>query len=242
MRSIRVYSSQKLANKKSHIFDGVEFHHIKNVLKAKENQKVITFDNSGYVYEAVISKIFKKKCEIEILDASYQEPNKNFTEIAFSICKNPCSDLLIQKTTELGVSSIQPLITKNSIYNINKKSFHNKLEHWKKISINAAEQSERIYLPEIQEIKDLETYLKECNSSNKLVLDTKSNDMISKYKFSQKNLSTSILVGPEGDFTEDEYKAAKNLNFLSVSLGKNILRVETAALSALSFIKLIEDQ
>ena len=76
MRTIRVYSSQKLANKKSHIFDGVEFHHIKNVLKVKEKQKVVTFDNSGYVYEAVISKIFKKECEIEILDVSYQEPNK----------------------------------------------------------------------------------------------------------------------------------------------------------------------
>ena len=73
-------------------------------------------------------------------------------EIAFSLCKNPCSDLIIQKLTELGIQSIQPLISKNSIFFGRKIDLEKKIAHWRNISISACEQSERSYLPEIKRI------------------------------------------------------------------------------------------
>ena len=135
---------------------------------------------------------------------------------------------------------MQPLISKNSIFNHKKLDFEKKFNHWKSISISSCEQSERSYLPDIKKIISFQDYIKNCKSEKKIILDTKSKDMINNL-YNKPFCSTSILVGPEGDFSQDEYLYAKQSNFSSVSLGDNILRVETAAIAAISYIKIINN-
>ena len=93
-------------------------------------------------------------------------------------------------------------------------------------------------MPNIKKIVSFQDYIKNCKSEKKIILDTKSKDMINDF-YNEPIFSTSILVGPEGDFSQDEYLYAKQSNFSSVSLGDNILRVETAAIAAISYIKII---
>ena len=143
----------------------------------------------------------------------------------------------MQKLTELGINSIQPLISKNSIFNQKKIDLDKKLKHWKSISISSSEQSERSYLPSIKSIISFQDYVEKCEYESKIILDTRTDKMLSNVYTSNES-SCALLVGPEGDFTDQEYKYAKEGNFSSASLGDNVLRVETAAIAAFSYIKI----
>ena len=113
-----------------------------------------------------------------------------------------------------------------------------KLKHWKNISISSSEQSERSYLPIIKNTISFQDYIDSCSSVSKIILNTKSQNMINNV-YNSRTESCSVLVGPEGDFSDEEYSYAKQSDFSSVSLGDNILRVETAAIAAISYIKII---
>jgi 16S rRNA (uracil1498-N3)-methyltransferase len=144
----------------------------------------------------------------------------------------------VQKLTELGVGSIQPIISKNSIFNQKKIDSKKKTTHWKNISISSSEQSERTYLPKIKDIISFQDYIENCKYEKKIILDTNSKHMLKDiYEFPMD--SCTVLIGPEGDFTDEEYTYARESNFSSASLGDNILRVETAAIAAFSYIQII---
>ena len=238
MRLIRLFTEEPLTVNSSVFLKHNTFHYLSKVLRAKEDQPIVLFNNSGYDYFGYVKKIGNKSYDILIEKKIFCGERKSNIEVSFSVCKNPCSDLIIQKLTELGVDSIQPIISKNSIFNQKKIDSKKKLSHWKNISISSSEQSERSYLPNIKEIISYQDYIENCSSDQKIILDTKSEIMLSNiYKNSKESLS--LLVGPEGDFTYEEYLYAKESNFSSASLGDNILRVETAAISAFSYIKII---
>lgn len=237
MRLLRLFIDEPLQEGCTVLLKDDLFHYISNVLRAKVNQKVVLFNNSGFDFRGYVQNISKKHFEIYIESKVFFEKDIYTTEIAFSICKNPCSDFIIKKLTELGITSIQPLISKNSIFN-KKLDFEKKISYWKNISTSSSEQSERSYLPIIKNIIFFEDYIESCKSEKKIILDTRSRCVINKI-YNTASLSTSILVGPEGDFSEDEYSYAEQSNFSSASLGDNILRVETAALAAISYIKII---
>tara|TARA_Y100000992_G_scaffold58394_1_gene35548 strand:+ start:19 stop:753 length:735 start_codon:yes stop_codon:yes gene_type:complete len=240
VRSLRLYIEKPLDEGFKVLLKDDSFHYLSKVLKAKVNQEVVLFNNTGYDFFGYIKDIAAKHFEIYIEHKVFSEKEVFNTELAFSLCKNPCSDLIIKKLTELGVTSLQPLISKNSIFNHKKLDFEKKFNHWKSISISSCEQSERSYLPDIKKIISFQDYIKNCKSEKKIILDTKSKDMINNL-YNKPFCSTSILVGPEGDFSQDEYLYAKQSNFSSVSLGDNILRVETAAIAAISYIKIINN-
>ena len=238
MRLIRLYTEEPLNVGSSVFLIKNSYHYLSKVLRAKENQKIELFDNSGFNYFGYVKGVTNKSYEIFIEKKIFHEKKDSNIEIAFSVCKNPCSDLIVQKLTELGVDSIQPIISKNSIFNQKKIDSEKKLSHWKNISISSSEQSERNYLPNIKEIISYQDYIESCSYDQKIILDTKSQKMLPSIYDNLAN-SSSILVGPEGDFTAEEYSYAKESDFSSASLGDNILRVETAAISAFSYIKII---
>lgn len=238
MRSLRLYIEKPLDEGIKVLLRDDSFHYLAKVLKAKINQKVVLFNNTGYDFFGYVKNIAAKHYEIYIERKVFFEKDVFKTELAFSICKNPCSDLIVKKLTELGVTSLQPLISKNSIFNHKKLDCEKKFNHWKNISISSCEQSERSYLPSIKKIISFQEYIKNCKSEKKIILDTESKTMINDF-YNKPICSTSILVGPEGDFSQDEYSCAIQSNFSSVSLGDNILRVETAAIAAISYIKII---
>ena len=238
MRDIRLYIEEPINVGSSLSLEKSKHHYLLKVLRIKEQQKIILFNNSGYNYYGFVNKISSKHFDINIEKEIYEEQQNLPIEIAFSLCKNPCSDLIIQKLTELGIQAIQPLISKNSIFFGRKIDSEKKITHWKNISISACEQSERSYLPEIKRIISFDEYIQNCKTEQKIILNTKANLMLPKI-FKANQTSCSLLIGPEGDFTEQEYSLAEQSNFSSASLGDNILRVETAAISAFSFVKII---
>ncbi len=240
MRSHRLYVNKILKEESIISLEGDSLHYFSKVLKAKVNQKVVLFNNTGFDYQGYVKSASNKFIEIYLEKKIFFEKQIFNTEIAFSVCKSPCSDLIIKKLTELGVCSFQPLISKNSIFNKKKIDLEKKIKHWENISISSSEQSERSYLPEIKNILSFQDYIENCSSEKKIILDTRSKNMINNV-YKTPLLSSSLLVGPEGDFSEEEYAYAKQSNFSSASLGDNILRVETAAIAAISYIKIINN-
>jgi 16S rRNA (uracil1498-N3)-methyltransferase len=240
VRLIRLYTEESLDEDSSVFLKKKSYHYLSKVLRVKEKQSIVLFNNSGFNYHGYVKKITNKDFEIYIDKKVFIEKKDSEIEIAFSVCKNPCSDLIIQKLTELGIDSIQPIISKNSLFNQKKIDSEKKTNHWKNISISACEQSERSYTPEIKHIISFQEYIESCDTKQKIVLDTKSNNMLSKV-YDHKVKSCSILIGPEGDFSNEEYGYAKESNFSSASLGANILRVETAAISAFAYIKIMKN-
>tara|TARA_B100001094_G_C18115581_1_gene763781 strand:+ start:241 stop:978 length:738 start_codon:yes stop_codon:yes gene_type:complete len=240
VRLIRLYTEEPLNVGSSVSLKKNFYHYLSKVLRAKENQAIVLFDNSGFNYFGYVKNITSKSYDIFIEKKTFHEKTNSHIEIAFSVCKNPCSDMIIQKLTELGIDSIQPIISTNSIFNQKKINSEKKISHWKNISVSSSEQSERNYLPNIQKIISYQEYIEKCKYKQKIILDTKSEVMLPSI-YNKSINSSSILVGPEGDFTDEEYIYAKESNFSSASLGDNILRVETAAISAFSYIKIINN-
>ena len=240
MRLIRLYTEEPLNEGKSVFLKDGANHYLSKVLRVKENQNIVLFDNTGFNYYGYVKKITKKNFEIHLDKKYFIEKKIHNTELAFSICKNPCADLIVQKLTELGIQSIQPIISKNSIFNQKKIDSVKKIQHWKNISISSSEQSERSYLPLIKDIVSFQDYIDNCRYEKKIILDTKSKSML-KDIYRMPNVSCSLLVGPEGDFTNEEYSFANESGFSSVSLGDNILRVETAAIAAFSYLQIINN-
>jgi len=238
VRLIRLYTDEPLKEGTTVLIKNDSFHYLSKVLKVKKAQKIILFNNTGFDYHGYIKNVADRNFEIYLDKKFFLEKEICTTEIAFSICKNPCSDFIIKKLTELGISSFQPLISKFSIFNKKKLDLEKKLKHWKNISISSSEQSERSYLPIIKNIISFQDYIDSCSSTSKIILNTKSQNMINNV-YNSRSESCSVLVGPEGDFSHEEYSYAKQSDFSSVSLGANILRVETAAIAAISYIKII---
>ena len=238
MRLIRLYTEESLSENNTVFLKGNAHHYLSKVLRVKESQNVVLFNNTGFDYFGHIKKITNKYFEIYLEKKCFIDAKGQDIEIAVSVCKNPCSDLIVQKLTELGVGSIQPIISKNSIFNQKKIDSKKKTTHWKNISISSSEQSERTYLPKIKDILSFQDYIKNCKYKKKIILDTNSKDML-KDIYELPMDSCTVLIGPEGDFTDEEYTYARESNFSSASLGDNILRVETAAIAAFSYIQII---
>ena len=212
-------------------FSENQSHYIKNVTRLKHGDKISLFNSKDGEWDASI--IFNQKDLIEFKVekmSRHKEEEKNIW-LAFSPIKKNPQDLMIQKTTELGVNKFIPVICERSVVReIN-------IDRTKKIYIEASEQSNRISVPEILEKQNLQNFLKNFpNDGNLLFCDinSKSNNFIN---LISKSVPTCILVGPEGDFSEKERELIENhKRTKSISLARNILRAETAAIAAATIV------
>ena len=175
-------------------------------------------------------------CKVEILKKEEDAENKFHVDIAQALVKEQKMDLILQKSTELGVESIIPLITERSIVKLDKKS-DKKIQRWNAIVEGASKQSKRLTIPKVYDVHTIEELTKldydyrvlcsvnEMSKNIKKVLaDVKSSDRI------------LFVIGPEGGFTKEEEEILTSSGFISVSLGKNVLRTETTSLFLLSVV------
>jgi len=217
-------------------------HYIANVLRLNINDKVLLFNDKDGEFNCTITGNSKKNvtCTPTSLERNiYLEPN---VRLVFAPIKNGKIENIVQKATELGVTNIQPVITERTIVN---KVNNSKLEA---IAIEAAEQCERITLPKIQAIDKLSNIINELNKNDVLFFCDETGNgadiasVFSEYKDKQ-DTKFSILVGPEGGFTEKEIDILINNDFtVPISMGPRILRADTAITSALScFSSIIGD-
>ena len=229
MSNIRLYFSKSLSNNLIDTLDKSQSHYVNKVMRVKENELFSLFNSSGE-WEAKILNISKGIVEFNVIKQLRQKENSKELWLAFSPIKSNYFNFMIQKATELGVTKFIPIIFDRTIVRkINK-------ERLEKVIIEASEQSNRINVPDIEDPKSLDDFLY-TNKVDLIFTDLNSkNTKIDLKKVTDK--PTCVIIGPEGDFSEEE--RAKILKFSGVQplkINENILRSETAVISAISIIK-----
>ncbi len=211
---------------------GDEFRHAKNVLRLNAGDEVMLLDGSGAEYSAIISKIERDAMILHVVKKSEinREPN---TEVLLLIgaLKGDKTELVVQKAVELGVSKIGVFSSRYCSAYMN----DNKLERLNRVSREAAKQCLRACAPEVVYYEALGDALKAAEySENKLFAC----EFLNKSEKGLEDLhgSCAMVVGSEGGFTQEEFSLAQQCGFTGISLGKRILRAETAAIALLSVV------
>ena len=229
---IRLYFSDKIQSEIISYLTREQSHYVKDVMRLKIGDSFSVFNDQGE-WNAIIENYEKDGARIKILKKVRNKKSEKNVWLAFSPIKQNPLNFMIQKTTELGIQKFIPVICERSVVNdIN-------IERIKKIIIESSEQSNRLSVPEITKKESLKNFLKlfpkdgciifcdiNCNKSNfKNILSKKIKGPV------------CILVGPEGDFSENERQLIIELNQTSpLSLASNILRAETAAIAATTIV------
>ena len=227
MSNIRLYFSKSLSNNLTDTLDKSQSHYVCKVMRIKENE-VFSLFNSGGEWEVKILKISKSIVEFNVTKQLRQKENFKELWLAFSPIKSNYFNFMIQKATELGVTKFLPIIFDRTIVRkINK-------ERLEKVIIEAAEQSNRINVPVIEQPQTLKSFLK--NDMDLIFTDLNASNKKIDLKMITSN-PTCVIIGPEGDFSEQErQEILKFKEVQPIKINENILRSETAVISALSII------
>ena len=232
MSNIRLFFSASLSTDMTDKLDKSQSYYLNKVMRVKENEVFSLFNCNGE-WEAKVLSISKSIIEFKIIKQLRQKENiKKELWLAFSPIKSNYQNFMIQKATELGVTKFLPIIFDRTVVRkINK-------ERLEKIIIEASEQSNRINLPKIEEPQSLNNFL-ETNSIDLILTDLNSNNnKIDKSKLTDKPVC--IIIGPEGDFSEDERQEILAFKGVQpIKINENILRSETAVISAISIINYV---
>ena len=231
MSNIRLFFSNTLSKNMIDKLDKSQSHYLTKVMRLKKNDIFSLFNKTGE-WEAKILNITKDFVEFKSTKQLRQKENVQELWLAFSPIKSNYQNFMIQKATELGVSKFLPIIFDRTIV---RKINKDRLE---KIVIEACEQSNRISIPSIEKAQNLKSFLN-SNSMNLIFTDLNSdNKKIEKTKFSDKPIC--IIIGPEGDFSEHERQEILSFKGVqALKINDNILRSETAVISAISIINYV---
>ena len=227
MSNIRLFYSKSLSLNLTDKLDKSQSHYVSKVMRLKEKEVFSLFNSSGE-WEAKIANINKSIVEFNVTKQLRQKENTKELWLAFSPIKSNYFNFMIQKATELGVTKFLPIIFERTIVRkINK-------ERLEKVIIEAAEQSNRITVPSIEEPQKLKSFLN--NDMDLIFTDLNTtNTKIDIKKLTTK--PTCVIIGPEGDFSEEEREEILKFSGVQpIKINENILRSETAVISALSII------
>jgi len=230
--TIRLYFSGKIQSDLSSHLTKEQTHYVKDVMRLKIGNKLSIFNIQGE-WSATVESYEKNGAKIKIMKKVRDKENEKNIWLAFSPIKQNSLNFLIQKSTELGVQKFIPILSERTIVReIN-------VARVKKIIVEASEQSNRISVPEINKSELLKNFLSKFPKNGSLIFCDINSNQNSLKNILAKNIDgpMCILIGPEGDFSENERKMIINLNqTFSISLAKNILKAETAALSAVTIV------
>ena len=213
---------------------GKEHIHIKKVLRKKEGQKVKFTNGNSYCFSAKIISILEKESNFEIISKTkFKTPP--FLHLGMSLLKSQTRfEIFLEKAVEIGVSEITPLICERS----QKKNMN--LKRSVNILISALKQSNKYFLPKLNEPQNFKNFIKKNKEENKLIATCENyqkKDITKAYNSKKNNL---IMIGPEGDFSKSELEKAKLAGFKFVSLGETRLRAETAGIMACAIFSMIK--
>ena len=230
MSNIRLFFLNSLSVNMNGKLDKSQSHYLTKVMRINENEVFSLFNNNGE-WVAKILRISKSIVEFKVIKKLRQKEKIKELWLAFSPIKSNYQNFMIQKATELGVTKFIPIIFERTIVRkIN-------IERFKKIVIEASEQSNRIDVPSIETTQDLDELLK--NSMDLIFTDLNSSSTkLDKTKFTDRPIC--IIIGPEGDFSEAERVKIHSFKGVQpVKINENILRSETAVISAISIVNYV---
>ena len=227
MTYIRLFFKENLSDNLNSNLDKSQSHYISKVMRIKEGESFSLFNDSGE-WEAKINEIKKGIVNFIIVKKLKNSENNSEIWLAFTPIKLNYLNFMIQKATELGVTKFIPILSERTmVRDLNS-------ERLNKVIIEASEQSNRIKLPKLEKLVKFKDFIKLYKDTDIVFGDLNStNDQIK----INKDSPVCILIGPEGDFSENERKEILDLkNVKSLKINKNILRAETAAISIISII------
>ncbi len=222
-----------------HIFiKGREARHAFLSLRLKPEDEVIVFDGSGKQYQVVVQSLNTRSGIMKIKNTRSVKREKLRVVLAAAIPKKSKFDDLVDKATQLGVSGIIPMTTERTIVRMNLEKAQEKRKRWQRIIIEAAKQSGRVYLPEVEPVQDFPAVLKKVDEFDLALIASLGKDSRSLKSIVRPSgfKRVIVFVGPEGDFSEQELAIAKKSGCLSVSLGKAVLRCDTAVSAILAIL------
>ena len=231
MSNIRLFFSNTLSADITDRLDKSQSHYLVKVMRIKESEVFSIFNQNGE-WEAKVLKISKGIVEFKIVKQLRNKESSKELWLAFSPIKSNYQNFMIQKATELGITKFLPIIFDRTVV---RKINNERLE---KIAIEASEQSNRLNVPEIEKAQNLKNFLN-ANSMDLIFTDLNSdNKKIDKLKLTDKPIC--IIIGPEGDFSEAEREEILSFKGVqSLKINENILRSETAVISAISIINYV---
>lgn len=236
MRQSRIHTSLSLTSTGSVDLTGPASHYLARVLRLSEGDAVTLFNGDGNDYLGEVCEIQPQRVRIKLLESS-SPGNESPLKITLvqAINRGERMDYSLQKATELGVFCIQPLISRRVEVRLDEKRQVKRLAHWQGVVISACEQSGRAVVPEVKPTLSFAEWLLVTDGSPRLILDPTAQVQLS--SFSSEGQAVSILVGPEGGFTNEEIAQAQASGVTAVSLGPRVLRTESAGPAALAVLQ-----
>lgn len=214
-------------NTKSFSFDKEESRHIIKVLRKKDSDILFVTNGLGYLFETKITLASDNKCTVEIISFKKDNQKKYHLHLAVAPTKmNDRYEWFLEKATEIGIHEITPIICDRSERKVINP------ERFEKIILSAMKQSNALFLPKLNNAITLKEFIKQKNEGLQLIAHCEETDKKTLKSVLKPNQNITLLIGPEGDFSEKEITLALENQFIPVSLGNTRLRTETAAVVA----------
>ena len=233
--NIRLYNPDSIEENSTNLLSKEHTHYVVNVMRLKRGSNINFFNSEGE-WKSEIVFLNKDRVEVKIIEKIKQP--KGLSNIELAIClvkKNPMENIL-QKATELGVSKIIPIISERTEV---KELNHDRAN---KIVIESTEQSNQLSPPKISEVTKLKDFLNDLDGSSKLLFADVNSTQNLKAEILKQGNPITVLIGPEGDFSLSERDLILgNSNVTSFTISRNILRSDTAVISAISLVNFIKN-
>jgi 16S rRNA (uracil1498-N3)-methyltransferase len=235
MSNIRLFHPENITENTTGLLSKEHTHYVVNVMRLKRGSNINFFNKNGEWLSEIVF-LDRDRVEVKFLN-KLKEPTKNSNiDLAICLVKKSPMDTILQKATELGVSKIIPIVSERT--EVKELNF----ERANRIVVEATEQSNQLIPPQISEITKLKDFLKDLSGSSKLLFaDVNSKDKL-KAEALKEAKTLSVLIGPEGDFSPSERELIlSNSNAVPFTISRNILRSDTAVISAISLVNFINN-
>ncbi|MBQ1208031.1 MAG: 16S rRNA (uracil(1498)-N(3))-methyltransferase [Lachnospiraceae bacterium] len=220
---------------------GPDVNHIRNVLRMKPGEAVRISDGKGSCYDGTVDTLQSDEIIVRLTGEKMESTELPVEVVLFQgLPKSDKMEWIIQKNTELGVGAIVPVATSRAVVKLDEKKADSKVKRWNGIAEAAAKQSKRTLIPEVRSVLSFKQALLESATFDVKLMPYENAEGMA---FTRKCIGeirpgakVAVFIGPEGGFSEEEVKAASEMGFLPITLGRRILRTETAGMSVLSMI------
>ena len=233
--NIRLYNPDSIEENSTNLLSKEHTHYVVNVMRLKRGSNINFFNSEGE-WKSEIIFLDKDRVEVKIIEKIKQPKELSNIELAICLVKKNPMETILQKATELGVSKITPIISERTeVKELN-------YDRANKIVIESTEQSNQLSPPKISEVIKLKDFLNNLDGSSKLLFADVNSTQNLKAETLKLGNPISVLIGPEGDFSPSErHSILGNSNVTSFTISRNILRSDTAVISAISLVNFIKN-
>jgi 16S rRNA (uracil1498-N3)-methyltransferase len=219
--------------------DAGQVHHLKDVLRLAAGDAVTVFDRGGAEYLCEIAVVSEQRATLRVTSRIMAEPTQAKLAIACALPKKGMDDI-VDKLTQLGVDTIIPMRTDRVVVRMSDANALGRVERWRKLAESAAGQSRRARVPEVRPLAGIGDVISEADGYDLKLIPTLFGERmaLSEALGVRRPVNVLVLIGPEGDFTDEEVAAARRRGFVPVSLGHQVMRVDTAAIAVAAYWRL----